>query len=73
MPYAGENNSISMYVFLTGKDIDSFLERVTHKMLDQVLFDRKSDGPRHCEVHIQLPKMAIQRKVDLEPVNTRMT
>lgn len=70
MPYAGENNSISMYVFLPGKDIDSFLKGVTFEILNHVLFERKFDTPANCKANIRFPKIALQQKINLKPVNT---
>lgn len=68
IPYSGENNSVSMYVFLPNA-IDEFLENVTPDMLDQVFVDGQSQHKRLDKVDIELPKIELKQKIDLKPVN----
>lgn len=71
MPYAGEDGSISMFVFLpvfTVNAIDELLENITPEMLDEAL----SGGQPQDEVDVELPKISFERKFKLAPVRSNM-
>lgn len=68
IPYSGENNSVSMYVFLPNA-IDEFLEKVTSEMLDQVFVDGESQHKKWDMIDIELPKISLKQTINLMPVN----
>lgn len=57
-----------MHIFLPN-DIDKFLEKVTPEMLDQAFVEEKPHPLVWPRVDIHFPKIKIERKIDLSPVN----
>lgn len=69
MPYKGEEDSISMFIFLpvfhVGA-IDELLENITPEILDEVF-----RGGLQREVDVEFPKISFERKFELVPVSTQ--
>lgn len=66
MPYKGEDESISMYVFLpifTPTSIDELLEALTPEILDEAFM-----GGLQREVEVEFPKISFERTFELVPV-----
>lgn len=67
MPYKGEDDSISMFIFLpvfhVGA-IDEMLENITPEILDEVF-----RGGLQREVDVEFPKISFERKFELVPVS----
>ena len=67
MPYKGEEDAISMFIFLPVfhvNAIDELLENITPEILDEVF-----SGGLQREVDIEFPKISFERKFELVPVS----
>lgn len=67
MPYKGEDESISMFIFLPVfhvNAIDELLENITPEILDEVF-----EGGLQREVDVEFPKISFERKFELVPVS----
>lgn len=67
MPYKGEDESISMFIFLPVfhvNAIDELLENITPEILDEVFA-----GGLQREVDVEFPKISFERKFELVPVS----
>lgn len=71
MPYKGEDDSISMFIFLPVfhvNAIDELLENITPEILDEVF-----EGGLQREVDVEFPKLSFERKFELVPVSESHT
>lgn len=67
MPYKGENNRFSMYIFLPEKSrtaIDELLEELSPNILDDVF----NGTYLETEVYVAFPKFSFEQTSDLEEV-----
>lgn len=67
MPYKGEEDSISMFIFLPVfhvDAIDEMLQNITPEILDEVF-----RGGLQREVDVEFPKISFERKFELVPVS----
>lgn len=69
MPYKGEDDAISMFIFLPVfrvNAIDELLDNITPEILDEVF-----EGGLQREVDVEFPKISFERKFELVPVRKR--
>lgn len=67
MPYKGEEDAISMFIFLPVfrvNAIDELLQNITPEILDEVF-----EGGLQREVDVEFPKISFERKFELVPVS----
>lgn len=67
MPYKGEDDAISMFIFLPVfhvNAIDELLENITPEILDEVF-----EGGLQREVDVEFPKISFERRFELAPVS----
>lgn len=68
MPYQGEDNSISMYVFLPlnthATAVDDFIINLSAETIQKAMTGRKQ-----VEVDVEIPKMSLERSYGLNGVS----
>lgn len=69
MPYAGENDRFSMYIFLPAKSptsIDELLKKLTADILDDIL--NGINMTFGLSIGVTFPKFSFEKKSELIPV-----